>query len=259
MNEVARCTQVALALGRWQALAPGRDLALVDVGTGAGLGLSLDRYSYSLSDGRRFGAPDAGVTLTCQLEGPGRPPLPAALPIRWRVGIDATPVGLGDHAARRWLAACTPPDAAAQERLSSALAVARTQRAPVLAGDAIDLLPEVLDRAPDDLLLSVVDTYTAVFFDDAARQAMADIVSRCARRRDIAWISLDPLVPLGTEARHSVQNLEVPAALIERNRRGGVFALLTMSAVVGGSSSRHLLAAAHPSGTQMEWLEPPSR
>jgi hypothetical protein len=255
MNEVARCTQVALALGRWRALAPGRDLAIVDVGTGAGLGLYPDRYAYALSDGRHFGAAGSAVTIHCQLEGPLRPPLPGPLPIRWRRGIDATPIRLGDDAARSWLAACAPPDAASQERLRAAVGVALADDPPIVAGDARTRLGELLTAAPDDLLLAVVDTYAVVFFNEDGRQHLAEVVARCGERRDVAWISLDPLVPLGTEARHSVQGLDVPAILVERNRREGVFALLSMIAHVGGRASSHLLAAAHPSGTQMEWLE----
>ena len=55
MNEVARCTQVALGLAA--TAGPGTDpVALVDLGTGAGLGLQLDRYRY-LVGGQAGGRP----------------------------------------------------------------------------------------------------------------------------------------------------------------------------------------------------------
>ena len=87
MNEVGRCAQTALALGIVQRLAPGRRVALVDVGTGSGIGLCLDRYHVD-----------------------GNPPVPPGPPdIATRLGIDVAPIDLDDPHARAWLAACIPP------------------------------------------------------------------------------------------------------------------------------------------------------
>ena len=76
----------------------------------------------------------------------------------------------------------------------------------------------------------------------------------CARR-DLAWISLYPLVPLGTEPRSSVPGVPVPDELVNRNRQGGVVALLTMVTHLERTSS-DLLATAHPSGTRMTGFDP---
>lgn len=255
MNEVARCTQVALALGVLRSLQPDRDIALVDVGTGSGLGLYPDRYSYDLGDGRRFGDAASAVSIACRLEGDLRPHTPDLPSIRARTGIDANPIRVDDADARAWLAACVPPDADAQRRLLGALEVARAGDPRIVCGDAVELLPDVLRQIPDGLLIAIVDAYTAVFFDDAGQRRFREIVTGCGRRRDVAWISLDPLVPLGTDARRSVQGLEVPERVVEQNRDGGVFALLSMIAHLDGRSWSRLLATAHPSGTRMEWLD----
>ena len=53
MNEVARCTQIALGISATTVSGDG-PVALADLGTGAGLGLQLDRYDYVVG-GRRFG------------------------------------------------------------------------------------------------------------------------------------------------------------------------------------------------------------
>ena len=50
MNEVARCTQIALGIVAASAGSAG-PVALVDLGTGAGLGLQLDRYRYQIGTG----------------------------------------------------------------------------------------------------------------------------------------------------------------------------------------------------------------
>ena len=120
----------------------------------------------------------------------------------------------------------------------------------------LEALPRLLDGIPEDLLVAVVDTYTAVFLDDDGQAQLQAMLRERGATRDLAWISLDPLVPLGTAARSSVQGVPVPDELVARNRQGGVFALLTMVTHVDGRASSDLLATADPSGTRMTWLDP---
>jgi hypothetical protein len=255
MNEVARCAQVTLALGILQRRQPGRRVALVDVGTGSGLGLYLDRYHYTLSDGRQWGPPDSPVDVDCELRGHVRPLLPPTEQIDHRVGIDLNPLDLDDPEERAWLVACLPPEAGALRRAASAIEVARTGDAPIVRGDADERLSDVLGAVPAGLLIVVVDSYAAVFFDDARQRHLGEVVSRLGRERDVAWIALDPLVPLGTRARRTVQGVDAPTPLVEQNERGGAFAALSLMAYLDGTASSVLLATAHPSGTRMEWLD----
>ncbi|MGH2928937.1 MAG: hypothetical protein ACRDL8_12100, partial [Solirubrobacteraceae bacterium] len=95
-----------------------------------------------------------------------------------------------------------------------------------------------------------------VFFDNARLSRLRETISRLGAERDLAWVSLDPLVPLGSRARRTVQGLEAPPDLIDENRRGGVFAALSLQTHLGGRVRTRLLAAAHPSGTLMTWLDP---
>jgi hypothetical protein len=251
MNEVGRCTQIALAVGVVQRLSP-RPLALIDVGTGSGLGLHVDRYRVDLGEGRRFGPARSPVHLRCAVDGdPRLPPRPPRVAVR--IGIDAAPIDLADADACAWLAACTPPTRDAQARLTEAITVTRAAGTAIVAGDAVDVLPGIIESVPDDVLVIVTDSYTAVFLDDAGRRALGRAVT--ATGRDAVWISLDPLVPLGTTADRSAQDLPVPADLVERNRAGGVFALLSMMGTIGGTPVRRILATAHPSGTRMTWLD----
>jgi hypothetical protein len=253
MNEVGRCTQTALALGVVQRLAPGRRMGLIDVGAGSGLGLYLDRYHVDLGGGRSFGQSDSAVQLACAID--GRPPLPPARPrIDWRLGIDVAPIDLGDADSRAWLAACTPPTIDAQTRLSGAITLTSRAEIEIRAGDGVSLLVDAIDEAPADLLVVVVDSYTAVFFDDDGRAAMREAIDQAGR--DIMWISLDPLVPLGTSADRCVQDLPLDPALVARNRAGGVFALLSVTGIIGNRRVAQILATAHPSGMRMTWLQP---
>lgn len=249
MNEVGRCTQVALAVGIVQRISGDRPLALIDLGAASGLGLNVDRYHVDLGRAGVLGPEDSPVRLTCTVT--GDPPLPPGPPdIAVRVGIDVAPIDLDDPDARAWLMACTPPTTEAERRLAGAISVTRAVGAPVVAGDGARALSAVLDTVPRDLLVVVTDSYTAVFLDADERQAIRRAVED---RGDAVWISLDPLVPLGTAAEHCVQDLAVDRDLVELNRAGGVFAVLSVVGAIRGEPIHRILATAHPSGTQMTW------
>jgi hypothetical protein len=251
MNEVARCTQIALGIA---AASDGSadPVALVDLGTGAGLGLQLDRYRYRIGTGT-YGPAAAGLSLACEVRGPIIPP-PAEMPrIAARVGVDLDPVSLEDPAARAWLQACTPPEASALSRLSAAVNIARRHPAPVIAGDVLDVLPDVLGSIPGQQRVIVVDAYMAVFLPADRRARLAGILAHAGRGRPVTWLSLDPLVPLGPLGHDSVQGLPLPPALIQDYQRG-VFAVLGARIFDGTGDRGRLLARAHPSGAWIQWL-----
>jgi hypothetical protein len=257
MNEVARCTQIAVALGMLTRDDPSRPVALVDIGTGSGLGLHLDRYRYTLGDQASFGDPASTLDLRCEIRGALDPPVPQRLPpITHRMGVDTSPIDLSDPAAVRWLVCCTPPEAASVTRCAGAIAIARAHRSPVVAGDACDVLPELLRSMPSWPRLVLTDAYTAVFFSEEQLARLNEIVAGTGASRDIAWISLDPLIPLGSRGRSSVQGLDLPGPLISRYQREGVFSILGVVSYEDGRRRQRLLARSHPSGTWMEWLDP---
>jgi hypothetical protein len=254
MNEVARCTQVALGIAAATA-SRAEPVTLVDLGTGAGLGLHLDRYRYQAGAGA-FGPPAAGVHLRCDVRGDRQPPAAGLPPVAERVGIDLHPVDLKDPGARAWLEACTPPEASALSRLAAAVDVARHHPAPIVAGDAVDALPGVLAGFRQTGPVIVVDAYLAVFLAPRRRARLAAILAEAGRERPVTWLSLDPLVPLGPAGRDSVQGLPVPATVVDAYRRRGVFAVLGARTFHRGTDRGRLLARAHPSGRWIDWLSP---
>jgi hypothetical protein len=259
MNEVGRCADLLLALA--PAIADGRDLALVDIGTGAGLALHLDRYRYVFrGPGDRVeavGDPDSRVVIETEVRGSEAVPLAAGLPrIAERVGVDIEPLDLEDPDVRAWLAACVPQEIGAVTRFHDAVAVAMAHPARTVRGDADDALLDVLASLSDDLLVCLVDSYVHVFFAPADLQRFRELVDRAGSERDLDWISLDPLVPMGPGAQRSVVGVPVPAALIERNRRDGVFGVLGRLGYRRGERSGSLLGIAHPGAAWLEWLSP---
>lgn len=251
MNEVARCTQIALGIAAAQ---PDGPVALVDLGTGAGFGLHLDRYRYRVG-AVTSGPTAAGLTLDCEPRGAGAPPPATLPPIAERAGIDVHPVDAADPAARAWLEACAPPEASALSRLAAALDLAAGHPARIVAGDVVDALPGVLASLEAPRVI-VTDAYLAVFLPPERRAQLAGILAEAGRARPVTWLSLDPLVPLGPAARDSVQGIDLPAPLIDDYRRSGVFAVLGARTFHAGTDSARLLARAHPSGRWAEWLSP---
>jgi hypothetical protein len=255
MNEVARCTQIALGIA---ATRPRGPTGLIDLGTGAGLGLQLDRYRYVIN-GTGTGPTAASVVLTCELRGAKKqgakpPPPPSLPPIAVRAGIELEPVDLDDPAACAWLRACSPPEASALTRLDSAIGVTRRCRPTIVAGDVVEQLPGMLDNLPADLPVIVTDAYLAVFLAPAERAKLVAILSSASRTRTVTWLSLDPLVPLGPTGRDSVQGLAVPDSLVANYREHGVFAVLGARTFDQAAESGRLLARAHPSGQWVDWI-----
>ncbi len=262
MNDVARTTQVALALGVVGRRRRSARIALIDLGSGAGLGLYPDRYRHLMGDGRSFGDARSQLTLRCESDGPLPPPVPSGLPsIESRIGVDVEPIDLTNPHDRRWARACLPPETRSLDRFDRAARLAaaepgRIRRGDgIRRGDAIEELPAILDAVAGDVLPVVTDTYTAVFFSDEQRRRLHQLVRDWGAIRDLVWISLDPLVPLGLDGRHSVQGLEVPDTLVAEYQRDGVFALLGLVSFEDGHRRGNVLARAHPSGTSMRWLD----
>ena len=172
MNEVARCTQIALGLAAAADPAAG-PVGLADLGTGAGLGLHLDRYRYRVG-GRARGP---GRRHDPELRGPRLAETPPAVvpPIAERVGIDRHPLDPRDPAARSWLEACAPPEASGLARLAAALGVARRYPARLVAGDVVTALPAVLESFPPGRRVIVTDSYLAVFLPAPQRAELAAV------------------------------------------------------------------------------------
>jgi hypothetical protein len=121
-------------------------------------------------------------------------------------------------------------------------------------GDACDLLPGILAGADPDTLVCVVDSYASVFFPPAELKRFRAAIATAGLERDLAWISVDPLVPMGTAATHSVIGLAAPPELVERGHHEGVFGVVWRPAYTGGRREGQLLALAHPGAAWLEWL-----
>jgi hypothetical protein len=203
------------------------------------------------------GEHNAEVEIETEIRGSAAPMNKALLPhVAERVGIDIEPLDVTDPAVRSWLAACIPQEIAAVTRFHQAVRIAMNHPAPVVRGDADTVLPRVLDELPQDLLVCLVDTYVHVFFSTDELARFRAIVQEAGAARDLDWISIDPLVPLGSAASKSVLGVPVPSALIERSKREGVFGVIGRLSYRRGEPTAALLGVAHPGAAWLEWLSP---
>jgi hypothetical protein len=182
-NETARCAGL---LPAFASVAGGRPLAQIEIGASAGLNLLWDHYAYEYGE-RRAGVPGSPLTIPCELRGDRVPPLDPP-PVAWRAGIDLSPLDPADAEDVRWLHACLWPDQRARhERLDAALAVAREHGPPPLhRGDALALLPEVIESAPADALLCVFHTAALAYFTREQVAALRTLL--VGLDREVVWV-----------------------------------------------------------------------
>ncbi len=193
-------------------------VGLIDVGCRAGLNLSVDRVGVTYSNGQSLGDPASPVQLTASVVG-NRPiptrPIPEVV---GRVGIDQDPVDVTDADAARWLRACLPPDQPERvARLEAEIALAATAPPLLLAGDAVELLPDAIARLPADALPVVTSTWALSRLSLEARLRFLHRLVDAAAHRTVAWVSVEgvgvaPAIPTFGDRRasgHSIIGLAV--------------------------------------------------
>jgi len=195
-NDVGRSAVVYPALSR-VVNQDGGPLALVEVGSSAGLNLCWDRYRYEYDD-RVVGRTDSPVTIASGFEDGDGPDIPSDPPaVASRVGVDLNPMDPTDPDDARWLRALVlPGERDRHERLAAATDLVAADPPEVVAGDAVDRLLELLDRAPADATIVVYSTLVLYQFPDEAVAALHETLAEHSRERDgpVHWLSGDPAV-----------------------------------------------------------------
>ena len=239
-NEVGRCGLLlpAFALA-WERFGR-RPLHLIEVGASAGLNLLFDRYRYEYTaDGEGLVhacGPDASARIRTALRGQRPCPLPETMPpVAGRVGVDIAPIDVTDDAATRWVNALIWPDQLHRiELFRAAVALARTEPPQVIAGDGLELVPQIIESGPRDALPCVFHSHAIYLMNNEWRERFAARLAELGRRRDLARISLEWL----------------------RDDPGPKLHLTAFTA--GGPHTTHL-ADCHHHGAWMRWLEPEHR
>ena len=192
-NVVGRSALLMPSFGIIERHAQGRPFGLIDVGTSAGLNLNWDKYRYSYSSGREFGPSDATVRLESEVKGGKFPDLPDQYPeVASRAGIDMNPIDLSNPADLLWSRSLIWPEHPQRARVFEAAASVLAQNPPALfAGDALDLLPGILETISDDAVPCVFHCHTLNQFTPQARESFRDIIETASESRTIYLVSAE--------------------------------------------------------------------
>lgn len=195
-NEIRRCSYLLPAFSLIAAIASNRPLALVEVGTSAGLNLLWDAYGYRYTHGQgvtEAGAPDSPVQIESSLRGANRLDFPLLLPrVQSRTGIDLNIIDLRDELDSLWLRALIWPEHEERVRLlQSARPLVQRVALRLLSGDAVLLLPQVLEEVPLDAAVVVFHTHTINQFSPEASARLTATIAHAAAKRDIFRLAND--------------------------------------------------------------------
>lgn len=190
-NEVARCADLLLGFSRAARKGGNRPLALLELGSSAGLNMLWDHYGYDYGAAGYVGDRMSPVQLHCELRGANLPPLPEAIPVvSWRMGIDLNPIDVHDEGATRWLRALIWPEHQERaQRLEAALTLARRYPLTIVAGDAIDRLPEVLAQVPAEATLCIFHSYAMNQTPVPVRERIFAQIAEAAQTRELFRVS----------------------------------------------------------------------
>ncbi len=234
-NVVRRTTCLLPVFARLAQEAGGQPLSIIEVGSSAGLNLHWDRYyhryEYPSGTSRTWGDKSSAVRLSTQVRGTvPLPPLPEELHIAWRAGIDLNPIDVTDTDAMRWLRALIFPEHLERHQETEAAArIARDNPVPIVTGDALIHLPDLLAQAPQDSHLCLYASMVLYQLSPEARKDLWGMLAAFSATRPVSVVIMDG-VPEGW------------AQLLIRDFRNGDY------------TKRHV-AAVHAHGRWLEWRE----
>ncbi len=214
-NVVRRCTCLlpAFSIVRQETSSP---LALIDLGASAGLNLNFDRYAYSYKqDGReilRWGLRGAQIRLEAELRGNGElPPIPSAIPVASRDGIDLDPVDLANPDQLLWLRALIWPEHVGRhQQLIDAATEFKDNDIRMHAGDAALVLPALVESVPREHALVVYSTIALHQFPQESHQSIINTLATASVERPVWQIALE-----GTDPELSITRYRMGAGETE--------------------------------------------
>ncbi len=230
-NEVGRCAVLVPAFGLVAAQTKRQPLTMIEIGSSAGLTLLWDRYHYRYGEGLECGDPDSPVRIECSLRGEMRPAIPEQLPkIAFRTGIDLSPIDINNGENVQWLRALVWPDNQKRARqLEPAIRLVMQVPPRIITGNALDLLPSLIDKVPEKAPLCIYHSFTLTLASREPREKLHSLLAKASKRRDLflVWIEWPA-------------DSETP--------------LLGLAQFSDGVKTEKILARCHSHGEWLEWM-----
>ena len=171
------------------------------------------------------------MQIEAEVRGSKSLPIPSGFPsVVFRIGLDLNPVRLTDPDSALWLRALIWPEherRAAQ--LKAAIRLAIDNPPTLIAGNALETLPRVLDRIPQDSTLCIFHNYTLNQFSREDRGQFNSMLDECSMDRNLHLLSAE-------------------------GRWGHNFATLELVLIRDGSRSSRELANVDFHGKWLEWV-----
>ena len=185
-NEVGR---LATLVPAFATVADGGPLALLEVGASAGLCLYPDRYRYEWQTDTGPVSSGEGPVLECTVT--GEPPLPEGpVTVAWRGGIDLNPLDVRDDDAMRWLQTLVwPGQDHRRQRLADAVEVARREPPVLVAGDLLDRLPALVERAGEHGPVVVFHSAVIAYLEPEDRARFHEMMAGLVEQGSCHWVS----------------------------------------------------------------------
>ncbi len=191
-NEVGRCAVLVPAFELVAAQTKRQPMTMIEIGSSAGLTLLWDRYHYRYGDGLECGDPKSSVKIECSLRGEMRPPLPRQLPkVASRTGVDLSPIDVNNTENVQWLRALVWPDNQKRARqLEPAIRLVKQALPRIITGNALDLLPSLLDKVPAEAPLCIYHSFTLTFAGVEPREKLHALLTKASEKRELflVWI-----------------------------------------------------------------------
>lgn len=189
-NEVQRSWVLGPLFCRVAQRTGSSEIDIVELGPSAGLNLLWDRYRCVYDNGSFWGLHSA-----LELRGVERRPIHSALlqahpRVRTRVGIDKSPIDVSSTEGARLLKSFVWADQTTRlARLDDAIAVVRDDPPPLLEGDFVELLPEVLAAQHGDVLTVVFQTAALGYVEPDRRERVRRTLDDAGVELPLAFIS----------------------------------------------------------------------
>ncbi|TMI07763.1 DUF2332 domain-containing protein [Candidatus Bathyarchaeota archaeon] len=192
-NEVGRCAVLVPAFELVAAQTKRQPLTMIEIGSSAGLTLLWDKYHYRYGEGLECGEPNSPVKIDCSLRGETHPPIPRRLPkVGSRTGIDLSPIDVNDAENVQWLRALVWPDNQKRARqLEPAIRLVEQAPPRIITGNALDLLPNLIDKVPGKAPLCIYHSFTLTLVSKEPREKLHSLLTTASKKRDLFLVSME--------------------------------------------------------------------
>ncbi len=168
----------------------GRLLDLIELGPSAGLNLVWERYRYRY-DGASWGPEDARLELEGEVRRAFPPELLDIRPeVRRRRGIDLDPIDVTTEQGARLLECFVWADQIERlERLRQAIETLRDDPPELIAGDYVELLPDLLEQRDEAAITVVFQTASLGYVAEERRAELYGEIETAGRHGALAFLT----------------------------------------------------------------------